>query len=119
MKSYILIVLSSFVFLLQPVCNAAGLSYSVKGFFSYEMHDPNVKRAPLIEHFELHYDDCRWKVTVILDEPTNRDTYVYQYDGTNLTYYVEILGTALTNASGMVEASPVPYMWQRGAGWIP
>jgi hypothetical protein len=123
MKSYILIVLSSFVFLLQPVCNAAGLSYSVKGFFSYEMHhemqDPNVKRTPLNEHFELHYDDCRWKVTVVLDGTTNRDIYIYQYDGTNLTYYVEIFGTALTNAQGMVEASPVPYMWDRAAGWIP
>ena len=83
------------------------------------MHLPNLPVDPVLEHFELQYNDCEWKINIGFDGSKNTNTYVYQYDGTNLTYYVTLFTSTSSNVSGTVETQPVPQMWQSAAGWIP
>lgn len=102
--------LIALMLLTQAVFQTGAASYSVKGSFSYEVQPfDGKKRDPMFRHFELEFDDCRWKMIVTLDGTTTPADSVYQYDGTNLTHYSEFFGTN-NNASGTIEASPVPQL---------
>jgi len=91
--------------------NAMGLNYSVKGELSYELQRPNGESEPLLRHYELQVEDCKWKVSVKLDNSTDESSFVYQYDGQNITYYARRPNQEGGNVAGMVEAAESPQTW--------
>lgn len=115
---YMLRVLLTCAIVCQMTVKIRAENYSVKGSFNYQGQPPDGTRIkPFLGHFDLTVDDCRWKMTIGLDEPTNANTFIYQYDGTNLTYLTHYGGILVSNSprvSARVEASPVPHTWQFG-----
>ncbi len=94
---------------------ASAVSYSVKGQLSYELQKPSGKNPALLWAFRLVVEDCKWKISVSEASESERRPYVYQYDGTNLSY-LAFAQSAANGDSGMVEDSEVPQMWLSTAG---
>ncbi len=104
------------ILLVTPRCEVFGLNFTVAGELRYEIQRPQGENEPLFRHYEIVVDDCNWKVSVELDRSTNRNIFVYQYDGANLVYYAQNPTTGAKVLSGMVEHSLVPQTWLSTAG---
>lgn len=108
-----------FLFVLQDPARCADLSYAVQGSLTFESHFPGLTNAAREEHFDLRYNSGRWKITIDMGSDAPARTNVYQYDGTNITYYEGFFKQASPNLSGRIETASAPYMWNIGCGWAP
>jgi len=108
--------IASCLLCIGSIQNAKSLNYSVKGELSYELQRPNGKSEPLLRQYEMQVEDCKWKVIVRLEPSNDERTFVYQYDGQNITYYVGRPAQAGGNIAGMVESVEAPQTWLSTAG---
>jgi len=122
-KKQLLFSLALSALFLNP-CLSSGMSYSVKGSYSYQVFvlqkagEPR-KEAPLLREFEARLDGCNWKLRVVLVGNTNYDSFIYSYDGTNLLHYAILAGDGASVGAKRevtVEDSPVPATTTSAAG---
>src|SRR5689334_14684316 len=91
--------------LFSHVTYCFGMSYCVKGSFTYEAFAIQKGGEPppgktFHREFEVLSDGYTWKVKIVLVGNTNYDSFIYSYDGTNLLDY-SILAPGLSNPGVM------------------
>ena len=90
--------------------------YCVEGLFTYDIRKPSGEHYVKNQSFRVAVTGESWEIAVIRDESTNSRVYLYRFDGTNILY--SVAGPRSTQTfGGLVEASPVPFLWGGGGAF--
>jgi hypothetical protein len=84
-------------------------AYRATGSLSYEVHQPQLRTGVLHSDFELRTTGKGWWMRVVQRDNASFESFVYQYDGSNLVHYFTLSGPQATLPSGTVEECPVPH----------
>lgn len=96
---------------------AISQSYSIEGSVEYRVFRPGAVQQPppLFRSFTATIRNDVWQI-VMRTKSTNFQSFVYQYDGTNLLSFATTPDFSGKDATGILEPNPVPQSWTSAAG---
>jgi len=92
----------------------APTEYTAQGLVSYQLNRSDTKT--LFREYSIAVKGNLWEVSVKILDSTNKNTFYYSYDGSNITYITLLPKEDPKTTSGLIEAAEVPHMWLSTCG---